>query len=77
MSHLELITNLLGPSALIGLGCYQLYLRRNVEKLESQGKVTPQAAIRLRKRPTLVAGNGLILSGTILLVLEVFHVFSN
>ena len=77
MTYLERILNLLGSTALIGFGCYQLYLRRNIEKLERQRKVTPEVARRIRKKPMNLIGSALILSGTIFLALQAFKLFSN
>lgn len=76
VSPLEFIVDLLGPAALIGLGCYQLYLRKNVEDLDRQGKIAPETAIRIRKKPMGLIGWTLILSGTILLALKAFQLIS-
>ena len=77
VTPLELIIDLMGPSALIGLGCYQLYLRRYVEELERRGKVATETAIRIRKKPMALIGWALILSGTMLLALKAFQLTSN
>jgi hypothetical protein len=74
---LEFVIGLLGSSALVGLGCYQLHLRRTVQKLERQGKLTPEDAIRIRKKPMALIGWALILSGTILFALQAFKAISN
>ena len=74
---LESVIDLLIPLALISGGCYQLYLRGNVEKLERRGKITPGAAIRLRKSRTLFSGWCFVLSGTMLLAAELVHLISN
>ncbi len=77
VSPLEFIGDLLGASALIGLGCYQLYLRRSVEELDRQGKIAPETAIRIRKKPMGLIGWALILSGTTFLALKAFQLISN
>ena len=77
MTPLEAIVDLLGASALIGLGCHQLYLKRNVEKLAREKKVTQAGAIRIRKKPMTLIGWALILSGTIFLGLQALKLISN
>jgi hypothetical protein len=47
---------LLGAVAFIGLGIHQFHLRKHVDELERAGKVTAEAAARIRRKPMRRAG---------------------
>jgi hypothetical protein len=65
---------LVGAIAFICMGCHQFYLRKNVDRLERQGKVTPEAAVRIRKKPMALIGCILVLAGLGFLALGLFGV---
>jgi hypothetical protein len=61
---------LIGAALFFYAGCHQFYLRRNVDQLERAGRLTPEAANRVRKKPMrligwmcCVAGGGFVLLG--------------
>ncbi len=45
-----------GAAAFFYLGYQQFHLRQNVDQLEQQGKLTPAAAARIRKKPMRLIG---------------------
>ncbi len=47
---------LIGAALFFYTGYHQFYLRRNVDQLERSGKLTPEAAIRVRKKPMRLIG---------------------
>jgi len=47
---------LLGAAVFVYLGYQQFYLRQNVDQLERQGRLTSEAAARIRKKPMRLIG---------------------
>lgn len=59
---------LIGAALFFHTGFHQFYLRRNVDQLERAGKLTSDAAARIRRKPMrligcagLIAGAGFLL----------------
>jgi hypothetical protein len=50
------ISYLLGTAAFFYIGWHQFYLRRNVDRLERAGKLSSEAAARIRKKPMRLIG---------------------
>jgi hypothetical protein len=51
-------------------GCRQMHRAKHVER---EGKIPPDMAARIRKKPMKLIGWGLILSGTFILLKEIFR----
>jgi hypothetical protein len=47
----NLVIALLAFAVLTFEGCRQLYRAKHVDRLESEGKITPESAARIRKKP--------------------------
>ncbi len=47
---------LAGAALFFYTGYHQFFLHRNVDQLERSGRLTPQAAARVRKKPMLLIG---------------------
>lgn len=61
---------LVGAALFLYTGCHQFYLRQNVDQLERSGRLSSEAAARVRKKPMraigwlcLIAGTGFLLLG--------------
>jgi len=61
---------LIGAALFLYTGYHQFYLRRNVDQLERSGRLTAEAATRVRRKPMraigwlcLIAGAGFLLLG--------------
>ena len=61
---------LVGAALFLYTGYHQFYLRRNVDQLERSGRLTTEAAARVRKKPMrligwicVIAGAGFLLLG--------------
>jgi hypothetical protein len=55
VSHFNIIYFVAG-AMFIYLGYRQFYLRKNVDELEHDGKIKPDAAARIRKKPLVLLG---------------------
>ena len=53
-------------------GCRQIYRAKNVDRLEREGKIPPDMAARIRKKPMRLIGSVLIVGGLLFLLKEVF-----
>jgi hypothetical protein len=51
----------------------QIFRAQNVDRLEREGKISPDAAARIRKKPMKLIGAGIILFGVLVLLKEVFQ----
>ena len=47
---------LLGSAAFFYLGYQQFYLRKNVDQLQRQGRLTAEGAARIRRKPMRLIG---------------------
>jgi hypothetical protein len=54
-------------------GCRQMYRAKHVDQLEREGKIPPDMAARIRRKPMKLIGSGLILFGTIILLKELLR----
>jgi hypothetical protein len=64
---------LLGAVAFIGLGLHQFHLRKHVDELERVGKLTSEAAARIRKKPMRRTGWICVAAGMCFLLLSFLH----
>ena len=53
-------------------GCRQIYRAKHVDRLEQEGKIPPDMAARIRKKPMKLIGRGFIVLGLLVLLKEVF-----
>ena len=53
-------------------GIRQLYLAKNIDTLEREGKIPTDMAARIRKKPMRLIGWGLICAGTAFFVKSLF-----
>jgi hypothetical protein len=53
-------------------GWRQMYRAKHVDRLEREGQIPPDMAIRIRKKPMKLIGWGLIFFGTFILFKEIF-----
>ena len=60
----------IGAAAFLYLGGLQFYLRRRVDQLECAGKLTPDAASRIRRKRMHLIGAICILAGLSFLALS-------
>jgi len=51
-------------------GCRQMRRAKHVDRLEREGKISPDMAARIRKKPMKLIGWGLILFGAFILLKE-------
>ena len=63
---------LLGTAAFFYLAYRQFYLRQNVNQLERRGKLTSDAAARIRKKPMRLIGWICITAGVMFGILAFF-----
>jgi len=54
-------------------GCRQIYRARHVDRLEQEGKIPADTAARIRKKPMILIGSGLIVVGIFFLLKEVLQ----
>ena len=52
-------------------GWRQMHRAKHVDRLEREGKIPPDMAARIRKKPMKLIGWGLILFGTLILLKEI------
>ena len=60
---------LLGAALFLYTGYHQFFLLRNVDQLERSGKLTAEAAARVRKKPMRLIGGICLLAGAAFLLL--------
>ena len=60
---------LLGAALFFYFGYHQFYLRRNVDQLERSGRLTPDTATRIRKKPMRLIGCVFFVASAALLLL--------
>lgn len=68
----NLIIGVVAFAVLVYEGWRQMYRAKHVDRLEREGKIPPDMAARIRKKPVKLIGWGLILSGTLILLKEIF-----
>ena len=61
---------LLGAALFFYFGYHQFYLQRNVDQLERSGRVTPDTAARIRKKPMRLIGSIFFVAGAAFLLLS-------
>ena len=72
VDYRRVIIALLGFVVFTSEGCRQLYRARHVDRLEREGKMPPDSAARVRKRPWW--GWGLIVVGIAFLFGRLFNI---
>ena len=60
---------LLGAALFFYFGYHQFYLRRNVDQLERSGRLTPDTATRIRKKPMRLIGSVFFVAAAAFLIL--------
>jgi hypothetical protein len=71
--NIETLGLLLGAAAFLYLGFHQFHLSKNVDELERRGKLHPDAAARVRKKPMRKIGWRLIAAGCFFVILAFVH----
>jgi hypothetical protein len=54
-------------------GCRQIYRAKHVDRLEQEGKIRPDMAARIRKKPMRLIGASIMLFGVLVLLKELFR----
>jgi hypothetical protein len=72
VDYRSVIVGLLALAVFVHGGIRQLYLAKNVDTLEREGKIPTDMAARIRKKAMKLIGWGLICAGTAFFVQSLF-----
>jgi hypothetical protein len=75
IDYRSVIVGVLALAVFVHGGIRQLYLAKNVDALEREGKIPPDMAARIRKKPMKLIGWALICAGTAFFVQSLFTRF--